>query len=231
MTDRTGEGEPSLYCFPVLAGSDGPAANMGAMRNLTAEEIMTEIGPELSPARRAHTERVAETAAALAARYGSDPHAARIAGLLHDWARETTHEALLAEAQVRGVAVDAIEAREPMLLHGKIAAARAVERFGLTDPELLAALAHHITGAPGMTRLAQVVFLADFIEPGRPYPAAAKAREAARRGLGEALLLTYNAIIIHVVTQGYLLHPRTLEARNELLLSMTEPGVRLEEGS
>lgn len=202
---------------------------LGAMWNLTEEEIRAEVGARLSTARMAHTERMAETAASLAALFGGDPGAARIAGLLHDWARETPPAALLCEARARGLAVDAVEAREPLLLHGKIAASWAAERFGLTDPELLAAVVHHIVGAPGMSRLAQVVFLADFIEPGRPYPAAARAREAVRRGLHEALAIVYDAVITHVVTHGYLLHPRTLEARNELLLYRAEPVARLEE--
>ena len=124
---------------------------------------------------------------------------------------------LLRAAAGFGLGIDPVEACEPLLLHGKVGAALAHARFGLTDPDLLAAVAQHITGAPGMTRLAAIIFLADFIEPGRPYAASARARTAAQTDLGRALLITFDAVISYVVARGYLLHPRSLTARNELL--------------
>ena len=126
-------------------------------------------------------------------------------------------EELLAVAEAHGLAVDEIERAEPLLLHGKVGAVLATEWFGLDDPELLAAIALHITGAPGMGLLAKVVFLADFVEPGRTMPAAAAARAVAFDDLPRALLIAFEAIIGYVVSGGYLLHPRTVAARNELL--------------
>lgn len=184
---------------------------------ITEDGIQVAVAASLPPARWRHTLAVAETAAALAKRHGGDPSAARLAGLLHDYARELPPAELMQMAVRFGLDIDPVEAREPLLLHGKVAAALARERFGLTDPSLLAALALHITGAPGMSLLAKLVFLADFIEPGRTFPQAVPAREAAGRDLSKSLLIAFDAIVSYVVAGGYELHPRTLAARNDLL--------------
>ena len=161
---------------------------------------------------------VAETAGQLAMTNGVDPERARIAGLLHDYAREIAPARLLLLAADYGLEVDAIEAREPLLLHGKVGAALAREEFGIKDAEILEAIINHITGTPGMTMLQQLIFLADFIEPGRLFPAAARARDAAKSDIPGALLIVFDAVITYVVLGGYLLHPRTVAARNDLLL-------------
>lgn len=199
-------------------GSIRPTAKMlREMVFITNDGIKAAVAASLSPARWRHTEAVAETAAALAVKHGADPSAAGLAGLLHDYARELPAAELMALAMRYDLDADPIEAREPLLLHGKVAAALARERFGLTDPALLAAIALHITGAPGMSLLAKLVFLADFIEPGRAFPEAVLARKAAEHDLAKSLLIAFEAIVSYVVAGGYELHPRTVAARNEIL--------------
>ncbi|MGE5550241.1 MAG: bis(5'-nucleosyl)-tetraphosphatase (symmetrical) YqeK [Bacteroidota bacterium] len=185
-------------------------------------KIREEAARSLSPERWRHTLGVAATAEELALIHGADPDLARVAGLLHDYAREMAPEELQRLATAKGLEIDPIEAREPLLLHGKVGAMLAYERFGLAHPDLLAAIAQHITGAPGMTLLASVVFLADFIEPGRRDDVCAHARSAARSDLRRALLLALDATMHYVITRGYFLHPRSVAARNELL----DPGMQ-----
>lgn len=190
---------------------------MDILQKAFEERICSVLAGRLSPSRWTHSLSVAETAARLARCQGIEPARARIAGLLHDCAREMAPDDLLTLAEAYGLAIDEIERAEPLLLHGKVGAVLATEWFGLEDPELLAAIALHITGAPGMGLLAKIVFLADFVEPGRKMPAAAEARAMAFNDLSRALLITFEAVINYVVSGGYLLHPRTVAARNELL--------------
>lgn len=42
--------------------------------------------------------------------------------------------------------------------------------FGVTDPEILDAIAFHTTGRPNMTNLEKIVYIADKTEDSRPYP-------------------------------------------------------------
>jgi HD superfamily phosphohydrolase YqeK len=56
-----------------------------------------------------------------------------------------------------------------MLLHGRAAAVALRQNLGIRDPEILEAVACHVTGCPGMGLLAKIVFAADFLEPGRGF--------------------------------------------------------------
>jgi len=190
------------------------------MTAVAMDAVMEAVARHLSSARWSHTVGVAETAVTLAVAHGVDPFSARLAGLLHDYARELPPAVLVALAREHHLGIDAVEAREPLLLHGRVGAALVRERFGVGDPDLLAAIAMHITGAPQMSLLARIIFLADFCEPGRTFAAARQARETAGNDLPEALLIAYDTIIAYIVADGYLLHPLTVAARNELLFSM-----------
>src|SRR3712207_5300620 len=81
----------------------------------------------LSDKRHAHTLRVAETAERLAKLHGLDPQRARLAGLLHDTAREIGKQELLRVAEEDGLSVGDFERERPILLHGPVAAELAKE--------------------------------------------------------------------------------------------------------
>ena len=133
----------------------------------------------LSDKRYAHTLRVAETAEHLAKLHGLDPERARLAGLLHDTAREVGKEELLRVAEEDGLPVGGFERERPILLHGPVAAELAMEDLGVEDGEILDAVRAHTTGEPGMGPLALALFVADKIEPGREQPGVEDLRELA----------------------------------------------------
>ena len=56
------------------------------------------------------------------------------------------------------------------VVHSFIGAEVAKRDFGVTDKEILDAIAYHTTGRPGMTRLEKIVYVADKTEDSRPYP-------------------------------------------------------------
>ena len=63
----------------------------------------------------------------------------------------------------------------PYLLHARVGSYLAKKEYKIEDPEILSAILYHTTGRPGMTLLEQIIFTADYIEPGRktgtePYP-------------------------------------------------------------
>lgn len=84
----------------------------------------------LKPGRFEHSLGVAETAAELAGRFGIDREKARIAGLLHDCAREFPNSSMLEEAEKRGIPVGPVERAMPLLLHAYIGAHRVKELYG-----------------------------------------------------------------------------------------------------
>ena len=56
------------------------------------------------------------------------------------------------------------------VVHSFLGVEVAKRDFGVTDQEVLDAIAYHTTGRPNMTRLEKIVYVADKTEDSRPYP-------------------------------------------------------------
>ena len=56
------------------------------------------------------------------------------------------------------------------LWHAPAGAALVKTEVGITDEDILSAIRFHTSGRPNMTLLEKVVYVADYIEPGRRFP-------------------------------------------------------------
>lgn len=101
---------------------------------------------------------------------------AATAGLLHDLCKAMKPEALLEAAGAYGLTLTEGQRAHPGLLHGPIAAEEARRRLGITDEDVYEAIYWHTTGLPHWSRVGLALYVADFAEPLRPRPEAAKAR-------------------------------------------------------
>lgn len=120
----------------------------------------------VNPARYVHSLSVAKTARKIARAYGYDPHVARMAGLLHDWDKALSPTRLADRVKHYNIAVDPeVVESTPWVLHGITAAAVLAEEAPQLGEELYTAIARHTVGAPDMTPLDMIVFVADKIEP------------------------------------------------------------------
>lgn len=182
------------------------------------ERLEAALAEQLQGPRLEHAHRVRLAARGLAERYGAPVEAAEVAGLMHDYARSLPGERLLAEAQKRQLVVDPSEEQEPGLLHGPVAAALLKEQGLVTDPATLEAIRWHTTGRPGMGLLEKVVWLADYIEPGRAFPGAAEVRATAMRDLDRAIIMAMDNSLQYLISRGCLIHLYTVKARNWLLM-------------
>ncbi|HWI51333.1 MAG TPA: bis(5'-nucleosyl)-tetraphosphatase (symmetrical) YqeK [Symbiobacteriaceae bacterium] len=180
------------------------------LESLLAERVQGE--------RLAHVYRVVETARTLADRFGVSRTQAETAALMHDYARAMPEAELLAEGRRLGLLTDPVEEAQPLLLHGPVAAALLAERGAITDPAVLSAIRWHTTGCAHMSRLDMVIWLADYIEPGRSFPGLAELRALAEQDLEGALLKALDGTIGYVLHRGWPLHPSTVHARNWLLM-------------
>ena len=166
----------------------------------------------LSDKRYDHTLRVAETAERIASIDGLDPAKARLAGVLHDLARETHGDELLRIAAETGIPVGESEREKPMLLHGPVAAELAKADLGVTDEAILESVRVHTTGAPGMGPLSLAVFVADKIEPGREGEWVEELRALAEGDLRRAARESLASSISYTEGRGRTVHPRSREA-------------------
>lgn len=190
------------------------------MAGMNYEEMKAELQKRLKPGRFRHSLGVADTAVFLARRFGVDEEKARVAGLLHDCAREFPNDALIEEAARRDIAVEPLERSMPLLLHAYIGAERVKEIYGVEDAEICQAIYRHTVGGGNMTPLDKIIWYADMIEPNRDYPEVEHLRRLAREAsLDEMVLVGLSESIVFVVRKGHLVHPATVQARNEILLA------------
>lgn len=132
------------------------------------EKLRRAMEKELSTGRYTHTLGVAYTAAALAMAHAGDMEKAMIAGILHDCAKSMHGSELVAICEKAHLNVTAVERGNPTaLLHAKAGAYLAERKYGITDMDILNAIRYHTTGRPDMSRLEKMVYIADYIEPGR----------------------------------------------------------------
>jgi predicted HD superfamily hydrolase involved in NAD metabolism len=180
--------------------------------------ILSELKKRLSPGRFRHTLAVAGLAERLAGRHGEDPARARIAGLLHDWAKEMTGPQLVGYARRHGLRIPGfslVEKRAPHLMHAYVSADAVSRRFRIKDRELLSAIAHHTLGAPKMGTLEKIIYVADMASPDRGFPEARAVRALALRALEPAFREALKVKIRHILTGNKILHPMAVTVWNQ----------------
>jgi predicted HD superfamily hydrolase involved in NAD metabolism len=188
--------------------------------------IEDAIGSRLEPlpeGLRRHIYRVQKVALELARQHEVDGEKTRLAALAHDIARAMKGEDLLRKARELGIAVHPVEAEVPILLHGPVAAETLRLTDGLEDQDIYEAVYWHSTAREGLGPAAKVVYLADKLDPQKVsrYPFLPELRALAMKSLDRAILEFLSRELVSLLQQGSLVHPTSVEARNELVLNLT----------
>ncbi len=137
------------------------------MKKIDKTALIRQLEEELSYKRFVHTMGVAGTAASLAMCYNADVEKAEIAGLLHDCAKCMDLKRMQKICEKAGLKLSEMEFSSGSLLHSKAGMVLAKGKYGIADQDILNAICYHTTGRPGMSLLEKIVFVADYIEPGR----------------------------------------------------------------
>lgn len=163
------------------------------------KKIRKAMEKTLDPKRFEHTLGVAYTAAALAMRYDCDILKAETAGMLHDCAKCMSNEKRLNICKKHNLSVNDIERRNPFLLHAKVGSYIAMEKYNIQDKDVINAILNHTTGRPGMSLLEKIVYVADYIEPGRKQaPNLSLIRKLAFTDLDEALFKILEDTLVYL---------------------------------
>ncbi len=174
----------------------------------------------LSDARFAHTVAVVAAVTRLAPLHGLDGHipALRMAGWIHDAAKERDGHNLLAEAKRLGCSIRPVERRNPDLLHGAVALRLAEEALDFHDPVTASAVLYHTTGHPAMSRADRLFYLADLVEPSRTANWIGQLRVLVERDLDEAMLFALVHQLRRLLRHGIVIDPRAVALYNRLLV-------------
>ncbi len=188
------------------------------MAPVSFDEALKAVRERLGERGADHCARVSATAVNLAEVYGVDADLARLGGLLHDWDRDRSRSELIEAARAEGIEVTPTDEAVPYLLHARTGAAGVAREFPALPVEVVQAIARHTVGAPEMTDLDRVVYLADMLEPARTYRGVEKLREAVGEvPLSELFALGYRVSVMHLLRTRRRIHPETVTVWNSLV--------------
>lgn len=179
----------------------------------TREILMQKVQMRMSEQRFKHVLGVEQTAVALAERYGCSPEKASIAALTHDYAKERPDDEFILFIEREQLDPELL-AYGNAIWHGLVGASFVERELGITDEEILQAIRLHTTGAAEMSLLDKVIYVADYIEPGRSFPSVKEAREIAMIDLDEAVAFETKHTLAHLIAQESKIYPKTIETYN-----------------
>ena len=143
---------------------------------MNRQEMREKLQKKLTDRRFEHSLGVEYVSGCLAMVHGVNVEKALTAGLLHDCAKCLSDEVgniagslnvFLENLREIIKKISECEYNNPELLHAKLGAFYAREKYDVKDPDILSAIACHTTGKPAMNMLEKILFVADYIEPNR----------------------------------------------------------------
>ena len=164
-----------------------------------------------------HSLNVAEAARELAERFGGDKDKAYTAGLLHDIAKELPVEEQLALVSKSRLAVHEIEKQAVPLYHAIAGAVLVQTLFEINDLDIINAIRYHTVACGDMSRLTEIIYLADLISADRDYKDVGRMRKLAEKSLERAMCEALRFSIADSVGKGNRIPPSTLEAYNRYI--------------
>ncbi|MCY7856441.1 bis(5'-nucleosyl)-tetraphosphatase (symmetrical) YqeK [Bacillus sonorensis] len=180
------------------------------------DEALACVKEQLTEQRYTHTVGVMETAVKLAERFGADVKKAETAAIFHDYAKFRPKE------EMKQIILDENKSLEVLdfhheLWHAPAGASLVKTEVGITDEDVLSAIRYHTSGRPGMTLLEKIIYVADYIEPGRLFPGVDEVRALAEENLDLALIQALKNTITFLLKKNQAVFPDTIATYNALL--------------
>lgn len=179
----------------------------------TSAELIEKVKKNMSDYRFQHCIRVSQTSRKIAHHYNYDEDKAAVAGFVHDYAKEEPREAFIKAIKTQGFDLDLLN-WNPAIWHGIVGTYFIKHDLKIDDPEILQAVNRHTTGDVEMTLLDKIVFMADYIEPGRDFDGVEEARKITFENIDEAVGYQLTSVIILNASKRNRIYPRSLAAYN-----------------
>lgn len=183
---------------------------------MNRERALALVKEQLTEHRYIHTIGVMETSIELAERYRADVKKAELAAIFHDYAKfrskEEMKQIILDQNMPEDLLVHNME-----LWHAPVGAYLVEKEAGITDCDVLDAIRYHTSGRPNMTLLEKIVYVADYIEPGRVFPGVKEVRELAQQDLDKALIQSLKNTIMFLLKKNQAIYPDTIFTYNSLV--------------
>lgn len=196
------------------------------------EEIITKLSTLLSPHRFRHVLGVANLAAGIAMANGrKDIDTFLYAGLLHDCAKYMKYDEMVAYAKEHALDVSPYLGNMSFQLHAVIGEYLAKTEYGVDDMDILNAIRYHTVGHLNMSILEKCIFLADYLEPSRDFPAEptlSEMRQMAFFDVDKALYYVMKNKLAHIKSCGNALDTTTEQVFEECRIRLLCRGESVE---
>ena len=176
------------------------------------------VKKQLTDHRYLHTLGVVETAIQLAEKYGEDIKKAELAAIFHDYAKFRSKD------EMKNIILEQEDMPEILLRynselwHAPVGAYLVEKEVGVEDRDVLNAIKYHTSGRVNMSLLEKIIYVADYIEPGRHFPGVEEVRELAQQELNSALIKSLQNTITFLLKKNQAIFPDTIETYNSLVL-------------
>lgn len=161
-----------------------------------------------------HCLRVEQTAIKLAKINHADVEQAAVAGLIHDYAKERTDTEFKQIILKKKLNSDLLNWGN-FIWHGEVGAEIIKDELGITDSEILNAVRRHTIGSPRMTLLDKIVYVADYIEPGRAFPSVNYARDIAYTNLDDGVRFETQQTLRYLLDNHRRIYPAAILTYNK----------------
>ena len=183
---------------------------------MNREEALAIVKQQLTESRYLHTIGVTDTAVYLAKKYGADEKKAELAGVFHDYAKYRPKDEMKHIIKEQKMPELLLEFHSEMW-HAPVGAYLVKKEVGIQDEEILSAIYYHTSGRANMTLLEKIIYVADYIEPGRDFSGVDEVRALAQQDLDIALLQAVKNTITFLLSKNAKIYPETLETYNHLV--------------
>lgn len=162
-----------------------------------------------------HSLRVAETAIKLAEIYDGDTSKAELAGVLHDFCKYDDLGKMYQIVRQYELGNDLLSYGSE-ILHGPVCAAIMEHEYGINDEEVLMAIKYHTTGRQPMTKTEKLIFIADYIEPGRTIPGVDDIRDMAynQGSLDKTIYEISKRTVLFLIQKDITVYNKTIDCLN-----------------
>lgn len=180
---------------------------------MSSAELVAKEKANMDEKRFQHCVRVSETSRQLARLNNYDEEKAALAGFVHDYAKQIPVEEYIKVIKEQDFDPDLLNWNRA-IWHGIVGTYFIERDLKIRDPEILTAVNRHTTGDIKMTTLDKIVYMADYIEPGRDFSGVDEARKITLADLDKGVGYQLAHTLEFLIEQRNRIYPRTLASYN-----------------
>jgi len=182
---------------------------------LKSFNFINKVKSLLSKKRYKHTLGVLKVSLILARKYKVNQKKIFYAAILHDIAKDIK---ISKQKKIIEKLKDKEVKKIRDIWHGFVGEILAKKIFGIKDKNILNAIKYHSTGNLMMGNIEKIIFVADYIEPGRHYSSSVSIRKKIKNNitLDELMFLILEKKLIYLIREKKIIYESSIKLWNNL---------------